>query len=242
MTLLLWLIPAHYRSTYCWHRGRLVDTVGAVSRHLGLKSQPNDYLASGEEWPDGKLVDDAPPEAYLARSVSSRFRRLLGYEDWNQKQASEQLDISTHTVNDLFHGKTWPSFAVIARIEHRLSATLLHGAYELTDEPAEAYQQPPTVPNSYLVAGERWPYGDLVDDAPAEARLAQAIAKNVDGALRPRGLTPETASKDFGLSPHTIRDICDGEIWASYAAVARIEDRLGFPLWARSRRMAADTH
>ena len=219
-----------------------MDTVGAVSRHLGLKSKPHDYLAAGQQWPDGKLVADAPPEAHIARSVSSRFRRLLADKGWNQKEASQHLDMSTHAVHDLYHGKSWPSFAVIARIEHRLSATVLHGAYELTDEPPEAYQQPPTVPNSYLAAGERWPYGDLVDDAPAEARLAQAIAKNVSGALKSRGLTPETASEDFGLSPHTIRDICEGEIWASYAAIARIEDSLGFPLWASSRRMAADTN
>ena len=187
-------------------------------------------------------MDEAPPEAHIARSVSSRFRRLLADEGWNQKQASDQLDMSQHTVHDLYHGNSWPSFAVIARIEHRLSATVLHGACELTDEPAEAYQQPPIVPNSYLAAGERWPYGELVDDAPAEARLAQAIAKNLSGALGPRGLTPETASKDLGLSPHTIRDICEGEIWASYAAIARIEDRLGFPLWASSRRMAAEAN
>lgn len=30
----------------------------------------------------------------------------------------------------------------VSRVEHKLSATLLHGAYELTDEPPEAHRQP----------------------------------------------------------------------------------------------------
>ena len=194
-------------------------------------------------------MDEAPPEAHIARSVSSRFRRLLADEGWNQKQGSDQLDMSQHTVHDLYHGNSWPSFAVIARIEHRLRATVLHGAYELTDAPAEVYQQPPIVPNSYLAEGERWPHGDLVDGAPAEARLAQAIAKNVFRALKsrewihetPQGWSYDRASEKLKLPTHTLRDVCEGERWVSFAVIARMDDHFDFPLWASSRRMAAES-
>ena len=166
---------------------------------------------------------------------------MLQHQGLNQKEASELLGMSTHTVHDLYHGKSWASFAVVARIEQSLGATLLDGAYELTDEPAEVYQRPPSPPTSYLAQGERWPYGDLVDNAPAEARLAQAIAKNVSGALKSRGWSYEKASDKFKVSVHTNRDICDGERWVSFAAISRIDQHLPFPLWASSHRIAAES-
>ena len=98
-------------------------------------------------------------------------------------------------MNDLYHGKSWPSFVVVARVEQNLGVTLWDGAYELPDEPDEARRQPPILPNSYLAPGESWPYGDLADDAPAEARLAQAIAKNVHRALEAARLDPRNGQR-----------------------------------------------
>ena len=210
-----------------------------MGRYLGLDAKPNEYLAYGEEWPEGRLVADAPSEAHMARHLSSRFRRVLEDEGLDQKQASQRIGISTHTVNDLYHGKSWPSFVVVARVEQGLGVTLWDGAYELTDEPDEAHRQPPVLPNSYLAQGESWPYGDLVDDAPAEARLAKAIAKNVLRALKSRGWSDETASDKLKLPIQTIRDVYKGERWVSFAVIARMDDHFDFPLWASSRRMAA---
>ena len=50
-------------------------------------------------------------------------------------QASEKLGLSTHTIHDLLNGKTWPSMAVVARIETRLHAQLWTGAHELAAGP-----------------------------------------------------------------------------------------------------------
>lgn len=104
-------------------------------RRLGLASKPNDYMVPGQEWPFCGLVDDAPPEAYLARSISRNFTEALNKREWTQVEASERLGMSTHTIHDLLGGKSWTSFAVIARIEQRLNINLWSTAHKLAGGP-----------------------------------------------------------------------------------------------------------
>ena len=105
--------------------------LGLGGKRLGLESQPRTYLKPGQKWPDGQLVDDAPPEAYLARALSRRFRDALNTRELSNVQASEKLGMSTHTIHDLLNGKSWARFSVIARIEVRLSAELWNTAHRL---------------------------------------------------------------------------------------------------------------
>ena len=105
--------------------------LGLGGKRLGLESKPNDYLEQGQEWPDGQLVDDAPPEAYLARSISRKFREVLKTRELSVVKASKKLDMSTHTIHDLLNGKSWARFSVIARIEHRFNVALWSTAHKL---------------------------------------------------------------------------------------------------------------
>ena len=95
-----------------------------MSRRFGLESSPNSYIAPGEKWPYGSLREGAAPEAYLAQWMSKTFRGALEARGWTQVKASEKLGMSTHTIHDLLEGKSWTSFAVIARIEQRLDIDL----------------------------------------------------------------------------------------------------------------------
>ena len=90
---------------------------------------------TGEKWHYGDLVSDAPPEAYLARSMSKKFLSALATRGWTQVTASEKLDMSTHTIHDLCLSKSWASFAVIARIEARLNIDLWSTAHKLAYRP-----------------------------------------------------------------------------------------------------------
>ena len=107
------------------------EDLGLGGKRLGLESQPRDYLKPGQEWPDGQLVDDAPPEAYLARSISRKFREVLNTRELSVVKASEKLGMSTHTIHDLLNGKSWARFSVIARIEHRFNVALWSTAHKL---------------------------------------------------------------------------------------------------------------
>ena len=106
----------------------------SMSRRLGLDA-PRSYLAPGQGWPYGDLIPGTPAEVYLARSLSRNFRGALKDRRWSQQKASGLLGLSTHTVNDLYHGRSWPSIAVIARIEQRLNVDLWTTAHKLAGGP-----------------------------------------------------------------------------------------------------------
>ena len=105
--------------------------LGLKGKRLGLESKPNAYLKKGQKWPDGHLVDDAPPEAYLARSISRKFHEVLKTRQLSTVKASEKLGMSTHTIHDLLNGKSWARFSVIARIEQRFNVDLWSTAHKL---------------------------------------------------------------------------------------------------------------
>ena len=98
-----------------------------MGKRLNLEPSPNCYLLPGSEWPDGALRPDAPPEAYLARGATRRFRKALETRDWSTRQASKEIGLSTHVVHNFLHGKSWPSFVAIARIERRCTGVKIWG-------------------------------------------------------------------------------------------------------------------
>ena len=91
-----------------------------MGKRSGLEPSPNLYLAAGEKWPYGDLVDDAPHEAHFALGVSRRFNSAIEARDWRIRRASERLGISTHTIYDLLKGNSWGTIPTIVRIEMAL--------------------------------------------------------------------------------------------------------------------------
>ena len=87
-----------------------------MTRRKGLEPQPRCYLAAGE-WPEGPLVDDAPPEAKLAQELSRRFKSAYDARGLKIRPTARKLGISVTTVHNLLHGKTWGDVITIARIE-----------------------------------------------------------------------------------------------------------------------------
>ena len=84
-------------------------------------------------------------------------------------------------------------------------------------------------PFSYLAPGGVWPDGPLVDDAPAEALLAQAIAKRLHEARGNRsGRDIARAAK---ISPTTVSKYLKGETWGDLPTLCRIELAVGTQLW-----------
>ena len=84
-------------------------------------------------------------------------------------------------------------------------------------------------PFSYLAPGGVWPDGPLVDDAPAEALLAQAIAKRLHEARGDRsGRDIARAAK---ISPTTVSKYLKGETWGDLPTLCRIELAVGTQLW-----------
>ena len=47
------------------------------------------------------------------------------------------------------------------------------------------------------------------------------------------------ASEKLGMSTHTIHDLLEGKSWASYAVIARIEQRLDIDLWSKTHKFHA---
>lgn len=101
-----------------------------MGTRLGLEPRPNCYLAEGEKWPHGELVENAPPQAHLALAVSRRFHRLIEPHDWKIRKISEKAGISTHAVYDPLKGNSWGTLPTIARIEMRFDTRIWGGEHK----------------------------------------------------------------------------------------------------------------
>ena len=90
-----------------------------------LEPRPNCYVAAGGSWPDGPLIEDAPPEAVLAQELTEKFRGIHeARHNGDTSQAADKLEVSEATVEGLLNGSAWPDLATIARIERNHRAAL----------------------------------------------------------------------------------------------------------------------
>ena len=71
--------------------------------------------------------------------------------------------------------------------------------------------------------------GDLAPDAPVEARVAQAIARNVAASLDGRALIRVCADADLNRS--TVQDLVAGRSYCDIVTVAKLQAVLGVELW-----------
>lgn len=93
-------------------------------------------------------------------------------------------------------------------------------------------------PRAYLAEGE-WPSGQLVGDAPPEARLAAGLARRLKEAVGERSL--RSVARDSGLSVGTVANVVAGRSWGDLVTVARLERALDVELWGREHCNAHTT-
>ena len=93
-------------------------------RRRGLLAHPRDYLAEDASWPDGRLVANAPREAFLARAVARRLRKAKDRDNYSVRGVASAADISPQAVLNLLNGTTWGDLPTIARIEAALDTDL----------------------------------------------------------------------------------------------------------------------
>ena len=84
-------------------------------------------------------------------------------------------------------------------------------------------------PRSYLADTDEgvWPKDPLADDAPPEALLAHHICTT----LEKHGLTSRPLAQALKISQRAANQLLNGSVWPSLAAIVRIEQNLGIPLW-----------
>ncbi len=86
-----------------------------------LRPSPAAYLASGE-WPEGRLIQSAPPEALLAAGIAQRLR--AGLEGWTIRAVAREANLSPQTIVNLLQGATWGDVVTVARLERVLGVHL----------------------------------------------------------------------------------------------------------------------
>ena len=86
-----------------------------------------------------------------------------------------------------------------------------------------------SAPRMRLAPGGVWPDGPLVDDAPAEALLAQAIAKRLHEARGDR--SGRDIAREARISPTTVSKYLKGETWGDLPTLCHIELAIGAQLW-----------
>lgn len=85
------------------------------------KPRPVDYAAD-ENWPDGPLVPDAPPEAHLAAALATRLRDKIRGRPLRRIAALS--GVSAPTISHIINGKTWPDLRTLSRLEVAVGAPL----------------------------------------------------------------------------------------------------------------------
>ena len=183
-----------------------------------MEPHPRCYLADTNKgvWPDDELVDEPPPEALLARHIST----MLQSHGLTSRTLGKALKVSQRAANQLLNGSVWPSLAAILRVEQNLGIPLWIGQHHNKPTPLEPR------PNCYLSAGE-WPTGPLRSKAPPEAVRAQQISQMFSGSYSARPFIAHRA----GISVPVIEGLLDGSIWPDLVTIARLEHAYKRQLW-----------
>ena len=81
------------------------------------RKAPRDYIAEGEQWPEGRLADTAPKEAHLAQGIAKQVLKQIDRNDTTIKKVAATQQLRIKTLQDLIDGKAWPDFVTVARLE-----------------------------------------------------------------------------------------------------------------------------
>lgn len=98
------------------HTVRLLSV--PMARRPTLESQLCAYLAPGETWPEGQLVDDAPAAAHFARRLVLQLQQECKIaSNLSMHAIAKQADVNPQTVANLLSGNTWGEIPTIFQLE-----------------------------------------------------------------------------------------------------------------------------
>ena len=188
----------------------------------GLLPSPAAYLNSGQPWPDGALNTSTPPEEFLlARHVSRVFGAYCAAHGLSTYNVQQKTNVSASVIAKMLSGRSWPSFALVACLEHEYGIALWMSQQHLG--------QPPLAPGpaSYLVSGAPWPTGALQPGAPPEAHRAKKISQKFHSLYyaRPHSQQTQIAPR-AGISQHAVQTLLDGTAWPDLSTITRLEKSL----------------
>ena len=96
-----------------------------MPRYRNAESKPIDHLAEGEEWPHGRLEEEAPLEAVHARAVGQRLHEAI--QGRTNKEIAAAADITENTLGRLIRGQAWGALPILVRLEAALNTSLWCG-------------------------------------------------------------------------------------------------------------------
>ena len=97
----------------------------AMPRRRGLQPCPIDYLAPGQEWPDGDLLADAPDVAKFVQKLVQRLNKECSSDQTPSVYAvAKKANINSQTVFNLLSGKTWGDLPIIYKLEAAIAHNL----------------------------------------------------------------------------------------------------------------------
>ena len=97
----------------------------SMPRYRYAESKPIDHLAEGEQWPYGRLDEDAPLEAVHAQAVGQRLHEVM--QGHTNKEVAALADITENTLGRLIRGQAWGALPILIRLEAALNTSLWCG-------------------------------------------------------------------------------------------------------------------
>ena len=181
-----------------------------------LLDRPREYLKPDATWPNGSLIDSAPPRARLVHELAQRLHQAR--DERSLRIVGADVGLSHGTIDNFLSGDTWGSARTIATLESYFESRVSG------DEHREF-----SFPHEYVIPGQDWPDGVLISRAPSEARLAQAVTLRLKKACGKRPV--DIVAKNAGVSLLAVQDIYNGTSWGDLATIARLERYLDYRLW-----------
>ena len=96
-----------------------------MPRYRHARPRPSDHLQAGERWPNGRLRDEAPPEAVHAQALGKRLHYHMSGR--TNKEVAAAADVTENALGRLLRGEAWGALPIILRLEQALGADLWCG-------------------------------------------------------------------------------------------------------------------
>jgi DNA-binding phage protein len=83
---------------------------------------PRTWIVDGGLWPDGPLLDDAPPYAVITAAVARAYRQAAGSR--SLRSVAAQAGIDATSLGRTLSGETVPDVHTVAVLEDALGTAL----------------------------------------------------------------------------------------------------------------------
>ena len=169
-----------------------------------------------------------------------RARRLISHDNVSGAYRTEKL-LRKSRVPPLDH-RNASSSVTVSYLRTRvggITPTLMppgstKAARRVASRPMPRYRHAASKPNQHLAPEQRWPYGELQDGAPPEARLAQALAQRLH--QQKTGQKLKDIAERAGITTDALSRLPQGETWGTLPIIARLEKALEADLWGTEHR------